>query len=150
MGWSKFNYTELMYCASITSPPCPPNDITISRKGSSHYPSCSTNGRDISACLFQPTRNTDPTQTANRSSCCCHGNSILPSLLPRGASFNSITRPGETVSKRAYPCNSVLRPTLSSFPVTVRTVHYCGYSTQTVIAVIYLVRTKKGGQLFIK
>ena len=78
MGWSKFNYRELMYCASITSPPCPPNDITISCKGSSHYPSCSTNGRDISACLFQPTRNTDPIQTANRSSCCCHGNSIHP------------------------------------------------------------------------
>jgi hypothetical protein len=113
--------------------PCPPNDITISWKGSSHYPSCSTNGRDISACLFQPTRNTDSIHTANRSSCCCHGNSILPSLLPWGASFNSITRQGETVSQRVHPCNSVLRPTHTSFTVTLRTVHYCTHSTQTAI-----------------
>jgi len=128
IGWIEWDGQNSITENSCTAPPlphppCPPNDITISCKGSSHYPSCSTNGRDISACLFQPTSNTDPIQTANRSSCCCHGNSILPSLLPRGASFNSITRPGETVSKRAYPCNSVLQPTLSPFTITVRTFH---------------------------
>jgi hypothetical protein len=125
--------------------PCPANDITISCKGCSHYPSSSTNRRNISACLFQPTRNTDLIQTANSSSYCRYGNNILLSLLPWGASFNSITELGETASQRLYPCNSVLRPTLSSFSVKIRRGHCCGHKMQYVI--LYKTRSKSNGLL---
>lgn len=130
MGWAGWGGQNSITESSCTAPPLPstltpypPNDITISCKGCSHHPSCSTNRSDIYACLFQPIRNTDPTGTANRNTCCCHGNSILGSLLSWGASFNSITEQGETVSQRVHPCNTVLRSALSSYTDQLGTVH---------------------------
>lgn len=118
-GWDGQNsITEDSCTASLHYlTPCPANDITISCKGCSHYPPSSTNRRNISTCLFQPTRNTDMIQTANSSVYCRYGNCILSSLLPWGASFNSITEPEETASQRLYSCKSVLRPTTVCFSV---------------------------------
>lgn len=117
MGWRERDGQNSITEDSCTASPhyltpYQANDITISCKGCSHYPPSSTNRRNISACLFQPTRNTDMTQTANSSFYCRYGNCILSSLLPWGASFNSITELEEMVSQLLCTCKSVLRPTI--------------------------------------